>query len=53
MMLRRGFCLVALCAFIFGCTRAPKANTPEAVLDQYVSSAFDAKSVDDRKSSWI
>ena len=48
-MLRNGFCLLALCALISSCTRAPKANTPEAVLDQYVSSAFNAKSVEDKK----
>lgn len=52
MTLRNGvyFLTVVLSmSFFSACTKAPMANTPEAVLDRYVSSAFNAKNIEDKK----
>lgn len=32
-----------------GCTKGPKADTPEGALEKYVTAAFDAKSLGDRE----
>lgn len=50
MMLRRNlFLLLVALVYIVGCTKVPKANTPEAALDRYVAAAFSAKKVEDKK----
>jgi hypothetical protein len=40
---------MGLAALIAGCTKAPKADTPEGALEKYVTAAFDAKSPGDRQ----
>jgi hypothetical protein len=36
-------------ALVVSCTKTPKPETPEAALQQYVTAAFNAKGVEDRK----
>jgi hypothetical protein len=49
MKLRNIFLAMGLLAFIGGCTKAPKADTPEGALQKYVTTAFAVKSVDDKQ----
>lgn len=49
MKLRNVMVGVGLVAMLAGCTKGPKADTPEGALEKYVTAAFDAKSPDDRQ----
>lgn len=40
--------MLAVSIGFLGCTKNKTANTPEAALDQYVSTAFSAKGIDDK-----
>jgi hypothetical protein len=49
MMSYKNYLVAALILAVSGCTKAPKADTPEGALQSYVVAAFSAKSIDDRK----
>jgi hypothetical protein len=49
MKLRSWMVGLSVAAVLVGCTKGPKADTPEGALEKYVTAAFDAKSIGDRQ----